>query len=51
MSGDKNYTDINNEYLQNIIKNNKTALILDVRSIGEFRSSHIPNAKIYQFRN
>ena len=45
MSGDKNYTDINNEYLQNIIKNNKNALILDVRTIEEFRSGHIPNAK------
>ena len=45
MFGSKNYTNINNEELKNIIKNNKNALILDVRSIGEFRSGHIPNAK------
>ena len=45
MFGSKNYTNINNEELQNIIKNNKNALILDVRTIGEFRSGHIPNAK------
>lgn len=43
--GSKNYTNINNEELQNIIKNNKNALILDVRSIEEFRSGHIPKAK------
>ena len=41
----KNYTNINNEQLQNIIKSNKNTLILDVRSPGEFRSGHIPNAK------
>ena len=45
MFGSKNYTNINNEELKNIIKNNKNALILDVRSIGEFRSGHIPKAK------
>ena len=45
MFGSKNYTNINNEELQNLIKNNKNALILDVRTIGEFRSGHIPNAK------
>ncbi|SCH49353.1 rhodanese-like domain-containing protein [Romboutsia sp. 1001713B170207_170306_H8] len=43
--GSRNYTNINNEELQSIIKNNKNALILDVRTIGEFRSGHIPNAK------
>ena len=45
MFGSKNYTNINNEQLQNIIKSNKNTLILDVRSPGEFRSGHIPNAK------
>ena len=43
--GSKNYTNINNEELQNIIKNNKNTLILDVRTVGEFRDGHIPNAK------
>lgn len=43
--GNKNYKNINNEELENIIKNNKNALILDVRSVGEFRSGHIPKAK------
>lgn len=41
----KSYTNINNDDLENIIKNNKNTLILDVRSVGEFRSGHIPNAK------
>ena len=45
MIGSKNYTNINNDELENIIKNNKNTLILDVRSVGEFRSGHIPNAK------
>ena len=45
MFASKNYTNINNDELENIIKNNKNALILDVRSVGEFRSGHIPNAK------
>lgn len=45
MFGSKNYTNINNEELQNLIKNNKNALILDVRTTGEFRNGHIPNAK------
>ena len=43
--GSKNYTNINNEELENIIKNNKNTLILDVRTVGEFRGCHIPNAK------
>ena len=43
--GSKNYNNINNEELQNIIKNNKNTLILDVRTVGEFRGGHIPNAK------
>ena len=43
--GSKSYNNINNEELQNIIKNNKNTLILDVRTVGEFRSGHIPNAK------
>lgn len=41
----KKYKNINNDELQQIIKNNKGALILDVRSLGEFRSGHIPKAK------
>lgn len=43
--GNKKYKNINNEELEQIIKNNKGALILDVRSLGEFRSGHIPKAK------
>ena len=45
MFGSKNYTNINNEELQKLIKNNKNSLILDVRTTGEFRNGHIPNAK------
>ena len=45
MFGSKKYTNINNDDFQNIIKNNKNALILDVRTVGEFRSGHIKNAK------
>ena len=45
MFGSKKYTNIKNDELQDIIKNNKNALILDVRTVGEFRSGHIPNAK------
>ena len=45
MFGSKSYTNINNDELENIIKNNKNTLILDVRTVGEFRSGHIPNAK------
>ena len=41
MFGSKNYTNINNEELQNLIKNNKNALILDVRTTGEFRNGHV----------
>lgn len=43
--GNKNYTKINNAELENIIKNNKNALILDVRTPGEFKGGHIPKAK------
>ena len=43
--GGQKYKNINNEELENIIKNNKNALILDVRTVGEFRGGHIPNAK------
>lgn len=43
--GSKKYTNISNEELQNIIKNNKDALILDVRTPGEFSSGHIPKLK------
>ena len=41
----KKYKNINNEELQKIIKQNENALILDVRSLGEFRSGHIPKSK------
>lgn len=43
--GNKSYKNINNEELEQIIKSNKNTLILDVRSIGEFRSGHIPKSK------
>lgn len=45
MFGSKKYKNINNEELQQIIKSNKDALILDVRSVGEFRNGHIPKSK------
>lgn len=43
--GNKNVKRINDEELKNMIKNNKKLLILDVRSVGEFRSGHIPKSK------
>ncbi|MGL6104523.1 rhodanese-like domain-containing protein [Romboutsia sp.] len=43
--GNKQYTDINGNELQKMIKENKALLILDVRTVDEFRSGHIPNAK------
>ena len=43
--GTKNVNKINGVELNNMIKNNKDLLILDVRNVGEFRSGHIPNAK------
>ena len=43
--GGQKYKNINNEELENIIKNNKNALILDVRTIEEFRGGHIPKEK------
>lgn len=43
--GNKKYKKINNEELENIIKNNKNALILDFRTPGEFKGGHIPKAK------
>lgn len=43
--GGSNYNNINGDELQKISKDNKNVLILDVRSVGEFRSGHIPNAK------
>ncbi|MDY5210996.1 rhodanese-like domain-containing protein [Intestinibacter sp.] len=45
MFENKNSNNINHEEFQNIIKNNKNTLVLDVRTIEEFRSGHIPNAK------
>lgn len=41
----KKYTNISGDELEKMIKNNKELLILDVRSIDEFRSGHIPKAK------
>jgi len=43
--GNKKYTNINEEELQKMLKKNKGVLILDVRTIGEFRSGHIPKSK------
>ena len=43
--GNKNVKKINGEELSHMIKNNKKLLILDVRSIGEFGSGHIPKSK------
>lgn len=43
--GSNKYKNINGDELENILKENKAALILDVRTLGEFRSGHIPNAK------
>lgn len=43
--GSRNYKNINNEEFQQITKSNKDALVLDVRSVAEFRSGHIPKAK------
>lgn len=39
------YKTINGDELQDILINNKNALILDVRTVGEFRTGHIPKAK------
>ncbi len=41
----KKYENINGSKLNNIIKDNKKVLILDVRTPGEFKSGHIPKAK------
>jgi len=41
----KKYTNINGEELQKMVKENKGVVILDVRTIGEFRSGHIPKSK------
>ena len=43
--GNKKCTNINEEELQKMLKENKGVLILDVRTIGEFRSGHIPKSK------
>ena len=43
--GNKKYTNINGEELQKMVKENKDVLILDVRTLGEFRSGHIPKSK------
>ena len=41
----RQYTTINGSQLQKIMENNSKMLILDVRSLAEFKSGHIPNAK------
>jgi rhodanese-related sulfurtransferase len=41
----KKYINIDGEKLQKMVKENKDVLILDVRTIGEFRSGHIPKSK------
>ena len=43
--GKKKYSNINGEELQKMVKGNKGVLILDVRTVGEFRSGHIPKSK------
>lgn len=43
--GNSNYKNITGDELIKISKDNKTSLIIDVRTLGEFRSGHIPNAK------
>lgn len=43
--GSSKYKNINGDELQNILKENKDVLILDVRTVSEFSSGHIPTAK------
>lgn len=43
--GGNKYNSINGDELQQMCKDNKDVLILDVRTVGEFRSGHIPKAK------
>ena len=43
--GNSKYKNINEDELNKISKENKDALIIDVRSVGEFRNGHIPKAK------
>ena len=43
--GNKKYSNINEEELQKMVKENKEVLILDVRTVDEFRSGHIPKSK------
>lgn len=43
--GSNKYKTIDGDELENILKGSKAALILDVRTLGEFRSGHIPKAK------
>ena len=40
-----NHKNINGVELNTLLRNNKKALILDVRTIGEYSSFHIPNSK------
>ena len=39
------YTTINGSQLQNMLNNNSNILILDVRSLGEYKGGHIPNSR------
>ncbi|WP_099189047.1 rhodanese-like domain-containing protein [Tepidibacter mesophilus] len=40
-----NFQNINGEEVQALIKENKDMLILDVRTLDEYKSGHIPKAK------
>lgn len=44
-SRNNNVKHVDNEELQNLMKENKDLVILDVRSANEYQSGHIPNAK------
>lgn len=41
----KKYKNINGDEFDNIVKNNKYILVLDVRTSDEFKSGHIPKSK------
>lgn len=41
----RGYTTINESQLQNMLNNNSNILILDVRSLGEYKGGHIPNSR------
>lgn len=41
----RDYTSINGSQLQKMLNNSSNILILDVRSLGEYKTGHIPNAR------